>query len=187
MKKLNLMIWLSVMVFIAGACKDDDDDNQDDVTNAVTDKDRNFILNAADGGMFEVMAGQMAVTKGDSMYNMVMTDSMSVRSFGQMMVTDHTTANNELKALADERQVTIPTTLTTAKQQKIDSLTAASGQAFNQMYIKMMVTSHQETINLFQTESTGGDDTEMKTWASGKLPTLQHHLEMAQMMQDSIQ
>lgn len=185
MKKLNLMVWLTALVVIAACCKDDDD--KSDVSNAVTDKDRTFMLNAADGGMFEVKAGALAVAKGDSINYMIHSDSVSVRSFGQLMITDHTKANDELKALADQRQVTIPTTLSAAKQQKLDSLSASSGAVFKMMYVKMMVSSHKETVNLFQTESTGGDDSEIKTWATGKLPTLQHHLEMAKMMQDSIQ
>ncbi|MCE6992958.1 DUF4142 domain-containing protein [Dyadobacter sp. CY323] len=183
MKKLNSMIWLAAMMFVAAACKDDD---EDDMSNTISDKDRTFIMNAADGGMFEVKAGQLAVAKGDSMNHMIHSDSMSVKSFGQMMITDHTKANEELMALASERQATMPTTLTAAKQQKIDSLSAVSGAAFNTMYTKMMVASHQETISLFQSESTGGDDNELKTWASSKLPTLQHHLEMAEMMWDAL-
>nr|WP_295926752.1 DUF4142 domain-containing protein [uncultured Dyadobacter sp.] len=184
MKKLNSMILLAAMMFVAASCSDDDDG--DGASNMVTDKDRTFMLNAADGGMFEVKAGELAVAKGDSMNHMVHTDSMSVKSFGQSMITDHSKANDELKTLADRREVAIPATLSTAKQQKLDSLSAASGAVFNRMYTTMMVSSHQETVSLFQSEANGGDDNELKTWASGKLPTLQHHLEMAEMMQDSI-
>jgi putative membrane protein len=183
MKKLNSILWLAAMLFVAGACNDDDDDNMP--SDQITDKDRTFVMSAADGGMFEVKAGEMAVAKGSATH-VTHADSMSVKSFGQMMITDHTKANNELKMLADARGVAIPTTLTAAKQQKMDSLSAASGAAFDRMYTKMMVTSHQETINLFRSESNDGDNQELKSWASSKLPTLEHHLEMAEMMQDSI-
>ncbi|MCF2446672.1 DUF4142 domain-containing protein [Dyadobacter sp. CY345] len=185
MKKLNSIFLIAAMTFAAMACSDDDD--QDDVSAVVTEKDRTFMLNAADGGMFEVRAGELAAAKGDSMMNMMDSDSMSVHSFGQMMITDHSKANDELKSLASVRQVTIPTTLSTAKQQKVDSLMAASGAAFDMMFTKMMVVSHQETVNLFQAGSSGGDDNEIKAWASGKLPTLIHHLEMAEMIRNSIQ
>jgi putative membrane protein len=168
---------------MAVACMNDDDDNS---FNTVSERDERFLLNASDGGMFEVKAGELAVAKGDSIGYTIHSDSLSVRLFGQMMITDHIKANDELKTLADQRQVAVPTTLSALKQQKIDSLSAANGVAFNALYIKMMVSSHQETIGLFQGESNAGDDNEIKSWAAGKLPTLEDHLDMAKMMQDSI-
>ncbi|MCE7067015.1 DUF4142 domain-containing protein [Dyadobacter sp. CY326] len=186
MKKLKMILMLAAGMFVAVSC-DDDDDDQDNVT-SVSETDRTFAVNAADGGMFEVRAGEMAVAKGDSsaMGVMMGADSMSIKSFGQMMITDHTMANNELKSISDPKKVDLPTTVSNAKQLKLDSLNAASGVAFNRLYAKMMVASHQETIALFQSESTGGQDNELKTWATQKLPNLNQHLEMAQMLNDEV-
>ena len=113
-------------------------------------------------------------------------DSAGIRSFASMMITDHTKANNELKALAAKKSVTLPTTLTTAKQQKLDSLNAMSGSAFNRAYIKMMVSSHQETVDMFQKESDSGNDTDVKSFSSTWLPTFKTHLQHAQMLQESL-
>lgn len=186
MKKLNLVLLLVAGMFVAVSC-DDDDDNQDNVA-TVSEADRMFAVNAADGGMFEVRAGELAVAKGDSSaMGMVMgSDSMSIKSFGQMMITDHTKANDELKAIADPKKVELPTTLSNAKQLKLDSLNTATGVTFSRMYAKMMVASHKETISLFEKESTTGTDAELKTWATQKLPTLNHHLEMAEMINDEV-
>ena len=49
--------------------------------------DESFFKNAAEGGMAEVNAGQLAQTKGAS---------QSVKDFGAMMVKDHTAANQKL-------------------------------------------------------------------------------------------
>ncbi|MCE7042858.1 DUF4142 domain-containing protein [Dyadobacter sp. CY312] len=183
MKKLNLIICVAWVLFVTSSCMKD---NDNDIPDAVSATDRTFILNAADGGMFEVKAGELAVTKGDTARYVIHASPTSVRTYGQMMITDHTKANEELKTLADRKQVAIPATLSAAKQQKIDSLSSASGAAFNTMYTKMMVVSHQETIALFEAESSIGDDNEIKSFASGKLPTLKHHLDMAVMMRESI-
>jgi putative membrane protein len=184
MKKPKLILMLLAGMFVATSCKDDDDEN----VVAVPEADKTFVNKAADGGMFEVRAGEMAAARGDSTLGMVMgLDSMSIRSFGQMMVTDHTKANNELKTLADQKGVDVPTTLSASKQAMLDSLTGASGAAFNMMYARMMVSSHQETVSLFETQADNGQDNELKTWASQMLPTLRHHLEMAEMMHDEMQ
>lgn len=201
MKKFNLMLLFVATMFLAVSCKDDDDDN-DSVTDQLTDSDRTFVMNAADGGMFEVMAGQLAIKMDSMMVDSMGTDSMTtdsmgtgtmagldsagIRSFAQMMITDHTKANNELKTLADKKSVTLATTLTTAKQQKLDSLNALSGSAFNRAYIKMMVSSHQETVDMFQKESDSGSDADVKSFSSTWLPTFKTHLQHAQMLQDSL-
>jgi len=50
--------------------------------------------NAAKGGMMEVALGKLAREKGQS---------ADVKKFGERMVTDHSKANNDLKAIAEKR------------------------------------------------------------------------------------
>ncbi|MCE7060238.1 DUF4142 domain-containing protein [Dyadobacter sp. CY343] len=185
MKKLRLILLLVAGSFMAVSCNDDDDDNGGTM---LPEADRTFVINAADGGMFEVRSGELAVAKGDSTRTgMVMgSDSMSIKSFGQMMITDHTKANNELKSLADKKDVDVPTALSATKQKMLDSLTAATGPAFNMLYAKMMVASHKETVALFEKQAASGQDAELKSWSTQKLPVLKHHLEMAEMMHEEV-
>jgi putative membrane protein len=178
-EKLKLVILLAAGTFAALSCEDH---NESGVT--IPEMDSMFVISAADGGMFEVKAGEIAEAKGDSSATGVVmgSDSVSVKSFGQIMISDHTKANNELKSIADRKGVAVPTTLSSAKQMKLDSLSAVSGQAFNIMYTRMMVASHEETVALFEKESGAGQDAELKSWATQKLPTLMHHLEMSEML-----
>lgn len=132
--------------------------------------DAKFVLAAADGGMLEVKLGELAVKKATA---------AKCKDFGKSMIKDHTKVNNELKALAGKKQVSIPTQLSTAKQQMYDSLNAQSGEQFDMLYMNMMIASHEETIGLFQSESNEGKDPDFKKWADSKIPALKHHLEMA--------
>src|SRR5450755_1743956 len=61
--------------------------------------DADFAVAAADGGMMEVALGKLAMKKGTS---------SSVRKLGTQMVTDHSKANMQLKALAAEKHIAIP-------------------------------------------------------------------------------
>jgi putative membrane protein len=90
--------------------------------------------------------------------------------------------NNELKSIAGRKQIKVPTSLSSAKQQKYDSLAALSGEKFDMLYMNMMIASHEQTIGLFQTESNKGEDQELKKWADAKVPALKHHLMMAQQL-----
>ena len=139
---------------------------------AMDSPDKAFALKAADGGMAEVMLGSLAEKNGGS---------PKVKEFGKMMVKDHTKVNDELKAVAKTKQIMLPAKLSGAKQADYDKLASLKGDQFDKAYMDKMVSSHLETIALFQAEATNGEDPELKKWAEAKLPALKHHLEMAKM------
>lgn len=145
-----------------------DNDREDDST---------FAVEAAGGGMMEVQFGQLA-TKNAA--------STEVRKFGQMMVDDHSKANEELKALAAQKNIPLPTTLPEDKQKMYDELSQKKGAEFDEAYMDMMVDDHKEDIDAFQKEADHGNDPDLKNWAAGKVPVLQHHLEVAQTTEDGL-
>lgn len=131
--------------------------------------DRNFFVTAAEDGMAEVELGKLAQQKGSS---------EQVKSFGGQMVTDHTKAGDELKALAGSKGVTLPST--PGKHQKeIDKLAKKSGADFDRDYARHMVDAHKKAVSLFQKTAKSGDDADVKGFAGKTLPTLQQHLEHA--------
>ncbi|QRR00637.1 DUF4142 domain-containing protein [Dyadobacter sandarakinus] len=133
-------------------------------------QDQQFVTQAAEGGLLEVKLGELAVKSGTS---------AQVKDFGKAMIRDHTKVNDELKALAKKKNLNVPASLSPMKQQKYDSLASQTGTQFDMLYMNMMIASHEQTIGLFQTESTKGQDADVKKWADGKIPALKHHLEMA--------
>lgn len=132
--------------------------------------DQEFVVAAADGGMLEVKLGDLAAKRATM---------PKCKDFAVTMIKDHKKVNGELKSLAGKKQITIPETLSRAKQQVYDSLAATNGEQFDMLYMNIMIASHEETIGLFQTESSGGQDADLKKWADSKIPALKHHLEMA--------
>jgi len=130
-------------------------------------QDKKFADAAAMGGMMEVMTGQLASTNGSN---------ATIKSLGKMMITDHTKANDELKAWASKAGYTLPTTLDADMQKKYDELKMKKGAEFDRMYADMMVMDHEKTIALFKQEAAAGGDASAKAFASKTLPTLEHHL-----------
>jgi putative membrane protein len=132
--------------------------------------DHNFAWTAAEGGMLEVMLGQLAVSNGAS---------KNIKALGQMMIDDHSKANEELKMLAQKKNIRLPDQLGEEAQMKYDKLAALKGKAFDKAYADAMVTDHEKDIALFREEANTGNDPDLKQWAAGKLPTLEHHLSMS--------
>jgi putative membrane protein len=128
----------------------------------------NFWTEAAVGGMAEVELGRLASTKAQD---------PGVKRYGQMMVTDHTKANDELKSLAAKKNVTLPTTLDAKHQSAKSRLEGLSGAEFDRAYVEQMVMDHEATVQLFEKQSGDASDPEAKAFAAKSLPTLQKHLE----------
>jgi putative membrane protein len=126
--------------------------------------DRKFMMEAAEGGMMEVALGRLAQDKASN---------SDVKSFGQMMVTDHTQTNGELQALAQKKGVTLPAEKPSHHQATLSKL---SGEPFDRAYIKLMQADHQKDVAEFQKQSQSGSDPELKAFAAKTLPTLQKHL-----------
>lgn len=69
---------------------------------------------------------------------------------------------------------------------KYDELAKKSGVDFDKAYLSAIIDDHKKTIKLFEKESKRGDDAELKSWATNTLPTLRHHLEMAQTIEKDV-
>src|SRR3954469_7787477 len=70
-----------------------------DATSTVSRGDRSFLENAAKSGMEEVAVSRAALPN---------LTNVLFQQFAQMMVSDHTPANDELSALAARKGVTLP-------------------------------------------------------------------------------
>ncbi|MDQ1806154.1 DUF4142 domain-containing protein [Chryseobacterium sp. CKR4-1] len=69
---------------------------------SLSDQDKKFADGAAQGGLMEVMMGKLAATNASD---------KNVKNLGEMMVKDHSKANEELKSWASTVGYTLPTSL----------------------------------------------------------------------------
>jgi|SRR5215831_2301018 len=130
-----------------------------------------FATNAAQGGMAEVELGRLATQRaGDA----------SVREFGARMVADHSRANSELKSIAGQKGIQLPTEMNSEQKSEMDKLGKMSGPDFDKEYMSAMLKDHETDVKDFETQSKDGNDPEIKAFAGKTLPTLQQHLQMAQ-------
>ena len=126
-------------------------------------QDRTFIMEAAAGGLAEVQLGRLASQKALR---------SEVKEFAQMMVTDHTRANDQLMTMAQSKGVTTPPSLKPDHKAAQDHLSKLSGEAFDRAYIQHMVKDHQKDVALFRRQSTGASDPDVRQFASATLGQL---------------
>ena len=128
-------------------------------------------MKAAVGGMAEVELGKLAQQNGSN---------DQVKQFGSRMVDDHSKANDELKQIASSKGITLPTDLDAKHKSVVAKMQKLTGAQFDRAYMDDMVKDHKEDVADFKKESTGGKDSDIKSFAAKTLPTLQDHLKMAQ-------
>jgi len=138
---------------------------------AISAADSHFAMKAAAGGMAEVKLGELALKNASS---------QDVKTFAQMMVDDHTKANDKLKQIASKDNINLPTSVEVKDQATYDRLSKLQGAAFDKAYMQDMVKDHKTDVAEFQKEANSGKNPDVKGFASETLPTLQHHLSMAQ-------
>ena len=134
---------------------------------ADSNPDASFYKNAAEGGMFEVDAGNLAQSKGNS---------QQVKDFGAMMVKDHSAANDKLKSIAASKSISLPGSASVGQMATKAKLDVLSGDTFDKSYIKSQIKAHRQTIALFNKEVASGQDADAKAFARATLPTVKSHL-----------
>lgn len=133
--------------------------------------DTDFVNEAASGGMMEVQLGQHVADNGQN---------AKIKAFAQMMVKDHSAANEKLATLAQGKQITLPTTLSGEHAQQAQEMTALKGSALDKAYAKMMVDDHEKDIAKFEQAAQVATDADVKAFAESTLPVLREHLKQAQ-------
>jgi putative membrane protein len=134
-------------------------------------EDVKFIEKAAGVGLFEVQLGKLASERA--------TDP-EVKTFGDMMLTDHGKANKELMAVAEQMGVKVLTQLDAEHQAEYSKFTTMKGRAFDQAYIKGMVDDHKKDVDEFKKASETAKDSRLRSFASKTLTVVREHLTKAE-------
>jgi putative membrane protein len=197
MKKTTLNVMLIGTLFIGlSACNNSTTANDDSVDTAekmneamtdnnnatnnpaqVTEEDTEFAVMAADAGMTEVELGKLALSK---------SSNADVKKYAQMMVDDHTAANNKLMAIASSKQITLPSSISDKHKKHVEDMSKMSGKDFDKHYIDMMVDDHGEVVDAFKKENENTKDTELKTFTAETLPVLMKHQDQAKAIKDKM-
>ncbi|OQP39895.1 hypothetical protein A4H97_16885 [Niastella yeongjuensis] len=146
-------------------------------TTTVDDKTHTFMNDAAVGGMTEVEVSKLASERAMN---------PRVKGFAEMMVRDHSAANDELKTIARGKNVNLPAELGGKNADHVTDLSKKKGADFDKAYMKMMVSDHKDVVDAFEKTAKDGTDPDVKTFASQKLPTLRMHLDSAKAIEKSL-
>ena len=142
------------------------------------DKDsQSFIKNAIEGNYAEIDNGKLAQEKGKN---------DAVKQFGAMLVKDHSANNQKAIAVAKQIGVDPPTGSGVMAKAEYLKLKVLSGDSFDRSFAKGMVKDHESDIKEFEKEASAKTDA-AAAFAKETLPTLKHHLQEAQTLEQKTQ
>ena len=142
-----------------------------DVPTPDTSSPQGFVDTMAASDMFEVEAGKLAQQMGKS---------QAVKDFGAMMVKDHTTSSDKLKAAVGEagNGLAVAPKLTPVQQGNLDQLRGA-GESFDAMYAQQQVDAHETALGVLQAQAQSGTVAQLKAFAADTAKVVQGHLDHA--------
>jgi putative membrane protein len=129
--------------------------------------EQQFVMKTAQGGLAEVEIGKLAQQKGND----------DVKRIGETLVQDHSKANQDLKHIASQKGVTLPSS-PGKHQEMMTRLSGLSGDEFNREFLKTQAMHHRMDIQEFEKVSNSAKDSDLKQFATDTLPALRKHEQM---------
>lgn len=115
--------------------------------------------------------------------------SAAVKKFAKMLMTDHGKMKQQGGELATRLNIApqAPAGDTSAvmAQRVMDMLNAASGPAFDSLFLAVQVDGHQRTLDQLNTMRGMAASDSLKQFISTAIPAVQHHLDQARSLQKS--
>lgn len=138
---------------------------------ALSNADRNLMRTLAQTHLAEIDMAKMAQSR---------SQDVTVRSFAQRMIDDHGKALEELKKLADARDVILPGGPDKKHVAIKEKLTAMTGEEFTQQYLTHAgENAHREAHQLLQQAAQSAQDPVLKEQVGKSLAIVEQHLQMA--------
>ncbi len=183
MKTTTNMLCLSLVLLLA-SCRNDRNagiEAAKDINEMrnISDTDSKFMVEATHDAQVEVELASYA-------RNHAMTQK--AKDFAAQIAREHSKVTEELKALADEKGISVPADLDAMPDVKdiTDDWDEERIGEFDKVFIRQMVKDHRRVVDKFDRASRNCEDADIRALAARTLPALRSHLEMAQQLKDEM-
>lgn len=139
--------------------------------------DREFLTKAAMGNLLVVELSRAALEK---------SGNREIKTYSQMMTTDHGRTNAELKVLAAKKGVPLASVLDGAGSKTVAESRKASGPAFDRGYVAQMVQARRQAVLDFERTARETTDSDIRDFANKTLMTLKGHLNRIEELERSM-
>jgi len=136
---------------------------------APSSSDKTFIEDATQGSLAEVNFAKLALEK---------SKDPNVRKFATKMIHDHEMLIQQMKPVALQLHVKIPSGPSVAERAKYEELKLKSGTDFDRAYVEAMVKDHNEDLQKFINEENATQIPELKATVQKGEAVVKEHTEL---------
>ncbi len=124
-----------------------------------------FLIESVEARLMDMEEGKVALQR---------STSKSLKEYGAAMLKDQSRMLEELKILAQRKQVKLPVSLSEQKAEGLKDLTSLHGKSFDKKFVKMMIADHKRDVKKFE-RAARSNDADIKLFATKYLPVVQSH------------
>jgi len=121
-----------------------------------------FVRQATENGRKEVKSARDALLQ---------LKEPELKRIAEMLVTDHSGANERLSKIAEAKQWPVP-----APQAAAPPPSGTASSDFDAKWTAEMIAGHERSIALYRAQAQNGEDKDLRKYASDTLPTIERHL-----------
>src|SRR5262245_42005180 len=137
---------------------------------------KTFIREAIQGNLAEIEMGKLAQQR---------STNESVKSFGRMLVDDHSAANKRAQGVAQKLNVSPPTGPSLKQRASYTAQSILRGATFDRRFVNHMISDHQKDIAAYRSQAQANMQP-TAGMAKETLPTLEKHLATAKSLQPKV-
>ena len=146
--------------------KEAEDANDTALATRAAEKDAQFVVDVVASNYGEVKLAKLAQQK---------SSHKELKDVAKTLENDHNAVLSDLKALASNKGITVPTEETGEAKDKLEGLTKAKTSEFDKEWCETLMDSHKTSISKFENAATDLADADLKNFVNTVLPKLRTH------------
>ena len=143
-----------------------EDKNDSALATKAAEKDAQFVVDVITSNYGEVKLAQLAQQK---------SSNKEIKDVAKTLETDHTAVLNDLKTLASNKGITIPTEESGQAKDKLKELTDDKTSEFDKEWCETLMDNHKNSISKFENAANELTDPDLKNFVNTVLPKLRTH------------
>ena len=140
--------------------------NDSALATKAAEKDAQFVVDVVASNYGEVKLAKLAQDK---------SSNKEIKDVAKMLETDHSAVLNDLKSMASNKNITVPTEENAASKDKVQELTNAKTAEFDKEWCETLMDNHKNSISKFENAANDVTDPDLKNFVNTVLPKLRIH------------
>lgn len=143
-----------------------EDKNDSAMATKAAEKDAQFVVDVVTSNYGELKLAQLAQKK---------SSNKEIKNVAKMLETDHSAVLNDLKTLASNKGIIIPTEESGQAKDKLKDLSDDKASEFDKEWCETLMDNHKNSISKFENAANDLSDPDLKNFANTVLPKLRMH------------